>query len=259
MELLSTILLAAVIVFIYMTIMFILAMIVKDNSIADTAWGIGFIVVAVATFFLVSGFALRQVIATLLVLIWGIRLAVRIFLRNWGKGEDWRYRKWREDWGKFFVIRSYLQVFILQGIILIINIMPVLAINTYGTMKLIWLDFLGIAVWVVGFLFESVGDLQLDRFIEDPKNRGKIIDRGLWRYTRHPNYFGEVTMWWGLFIMALAVPWGWVSVIGPVTITLMILFVSGIPLTEKAMAKNPAFAAYKKRTSVFFPWFPKKK
>jgi steroid 5-alpha reductase family enzyme len=200
----------------------------------------------------------RQLIAATLILIWGVRLAIRIYLRNRGKGEDIRYRKWRETWGKFFVIRSYFQVFILQGCILLLNISPILVINTYDAGKFGVLDVFGALLWVLGFAFESIADWQLDRFIADPNNRGKIMDRGLWRYSRHPNYFGEVTMWWGLYVLALSVPWGWISIIGPLTITSTILFVSGIPMTEKLMEKNPAFAVYKKRTSVFIPWFPRK-
>lgn len=256
MELIEMIGISAFIIFVYMTFMFLLAIIVKDNSIADTAWGIGFIVVGLSALLIEGDFALRKILVTALVLVWGLRLAIRIFMRNWGKGEDWRYRKWREDWGKYFIIRSYLQVFILQGFILLLNVSPVLVINTYGSGRLIWLDIIGILVWGLGFFFESVGDYQLDRFIENPENQGKIMDRGLWRYTRHPNYFGEVTMWWGIFIIALAVPWGWIGIIGPTTITLMIVFVSGIPLTEKHMDKNPAFADYKKKTSILIPWFP---
>ncbi len=256
MELIEMIGISAFIIFVYMTFMFLLAIIVKDNSIADTAWGIGFIVVSLSTLLIGGDFALRKILVAALVLVWGLRLAIRIFMRNWGKGEDWRYRKWREDWGKYFILRSYLQVFMLQGFILLLNVSPVLVINTYGSGELTWIDIIGILVWGLGFFFESVGDYQLDRFIENPENQGKIMDRGLWRYTRHPNYFGEVTMWWGIFIIALAVPWGWIGIIGPMVITLMIVFVSGIPLTEKQMDKNPAFADYKKKTSILIPWFP---
>ncbi len=258
MELIHTVSVAALIMFLYMTILFLLALKLRDNSIADVAWGPGFILVALSTLVLEGSFSLRQIIVCLLVSIWGLRLSIRIYLRNRGKGEDIRYRKWREEWGKSFVIRSYLQVFLLQGGILLLNISPVLFINTYGAGDLGFLDLLGLLIWVMGFVFESVSDWQLDRFIEDRGNRGKIMDKGLWHYSRHPNYFGEVSMWWGIYILALSVPWGWASIIGPLTISSMILFVSGIPMTEKLMEDNPAFAGYKKRTSIFIPWFPKR-
>jgi steroid 5-alpha reductase family enzyme len=255
MKLVNTFLSAALIVFLYMTALYLLALRRKDNSIADVAWGPGFILVAWFTFILYGSFTLRQLTACFLVLIWGLRLSVRIYLRNSGKGEDARYRKWREEWGKSFIIRSYLQVFLLQGGILLLNITPVLFINTYATGNPGLMDLLGVFLWMMGFCFESLADWQLDRFIKNPDNRGKIMNQGLWRYSRHPNYFGEVTMWWGIYILALSVPWGWVSVIGPLTISYIILFVSGVPMTERFMEDNPAFADYKRRTSAFIPWF----
>jgi steroid 5-alpha reductase family enzyme len=258
MELINTLGLASLVIFFYMTALFVLALIHRDNSIADVAWGPGFILVAWTTLSIGGSFTLRQLIAATLILIWGTRLAIRIYLRNRGKGEDIRYRNWRQAWGRFFLIRSYFQVFILQGCILLMNIAPILVINTYEGGNFVVLDVFGVLLWVLGFTFESVGDWQLDRFIADPNSRGKIMDSGLWRYSRHPNYFGEVTMWWGIFCLALSVPWGWISVIGPLAITGTILFVSGIPMTERLMEKTPGFAAYKNRTSVFIPWFPKK-
>jgi len=255
MKLVNTFLSAALIVFLYMTALYLLALRRKDNSIADVAWGSGFILVAWFTFILYGSFTLRQLTACLLVLIWGLRLSVRIYLRNRGKGEDARYRKWREEWGKSFIIRSYLQIFLLQGGILLLNITPVLFINTYAAGNPGLMDLLGVFLWVMGFCFESLADWQLDRFIKNPDNRGKIMDQGLWRYSRHPNYFGEVTMWWGIYILALSVPWGWASIIGPLTISYIILFVSGVPMTERFMEDNPAFADYKRRTSAFIPWF----
>lgn len=248
---------SALLVFIYMTLLFVLALVRRDNSIADVAWGPGFALVAGATMFMNGSFAPRQLIAATMVLIWGIRLGGRIYLRNRGKGEDERYRKWRETWGRSFVIRSYFQVFMLQGILLLLNSAPVIAINAHDAGKPGVLDLIGALLWITGFCFEAIADRQLDRFTADPGNRGRILDTGLWRYSRHPNYFGEVLLWWGLYVMALSVPWGWLSAIGPLTITALILFVSGIPMTEKLMERHPEFVPYKERTSVFFPWFPK--
>jgi steroid 5-alpha reductase family enzyme len=258
MELFETWMHAAAAIFIYMTVLFLVALRKKDNSIADVAWGPGFILAAWTTLLLDGSYSVRQLVVCLLVLVWGLRLSVRIHLRNRGRGEDERYRKWREEWGSTFVIRSYLQVFLLQGGILLLNIAPVIFINTYTAGNPGWLDLLGVLLWVAGFCFESVADWQLDRFVRDPGNRGRIMDQGLWRYSRHPNYFGEVTMWWGIYLVALSVPWGWASIIGPLTITCIILFVSGVPMTERFMEANPAFADYKRRTSAFFPWFPGK-
>lgn len=256
MELANTCMHAALAVFVYMTILYLVALWRQDNSVADVAWGPGFILAAWSTLFLDGSFSGRQLVTGALVSVWGLRLAFRIYLRNRGRGEDERYRKWREEWGRSFIIRSYLQVFLLQGAILLLNSAPVLFINSSRAEGLGLLDLAGVLVWVLGFSFESVADWQLDRFIRNPENRGKIMDRGLWRYSRHPNYFGEVTMWWGIYLIALSVPWGWASIIGPLTISYIILFVSGVPMTERFMENNPAFADYKRRTSAFFPWLP---
>ena len=258
MELIHSFLTAALILFFYMTALFLVALKRKDNSIADVVWGTGFILVAWLTLIVYGSFTPRQWIVNLLVLIWGLRLAIRIHLRDKGKGEDVRYKKWRQEWGKYFVIRSYLQVFLLQGCLLLLIITPVLFINTYDAGPPGLLDVVGVTVWLLGFVFASVGDWQLDRFIKVPDNRGKGMDQGLWRYSRQPNSFGEVMMWWGIYLLALSVPWGWITIIGPLTITTIILFVSGIPMTERFMEDNPVFADYKRRTSVFIPWFPKK-
>jgi steroid 5-alpha reductase family enzyme len=256
---------AAIVAFCYFTILYIVAFIIKDNSILDIAWGPSFIVTAWAVLIinLVSDpadafFGARQYLVAALVTVWGLRLGIRIFRRNKGKGEDPRYVKFREEWGKWFLLRSYFQLFLFQGIILMLNVTPVLLIMAGVRDNLVWSDYLGLAIWVFGFLFETIGDYQLDTFLKDPANRGTIIDKGLWQYTRHPNYFGEATMWWGIFVIALNQSWGWIGVIGPLVITGMLLFVSGIPMTERMMEKTPGWDEYKRRTSVFIPWFKKK-
>jgi len=261
----ETVLYAAIVAFCYFTILYIVAFIIKDNSILDIAWGPSFIVTAWAVLIinLVSDpadafFGARQYLVAALVTVWGLRLGIRIFRRNKGKGEDPRYVKFREEWGKWFLLRSYFQLFLFQGIILMLNVTPVLLIMAGVRDNLVWSDYLGLAIWVFGFLFETIGDYQLDTFLKDPANRGTIIDKGLWQYTRHPNYFGEATMWWGIFVIALNQSWGWIGVIGPLVITGMLLFVSGIPMTERMMEKTPGWDEYKRRTSVFIPWFKKK-
>jgi steroid 5-alpha reductase family enzyme len=253
----ETVLYAAIVAFIYFTALFIIANIVKDNSILDIAWGPSFIVTTWAVLLINADFGPRQFLVAGLVTVWGLRLGIRIFRRNKGRGEDPRYVKFREEWGKYFVFRSYFQLFLFQAIILMLNVTPVLIIMSGIREELIWSDYIGLGIWVVGFLFETIGDHQLDVFLKVPENRGTIIDRGLWRYTRHPNYFGEATMWWGIFIIAVNQPWGWIGVIGPAVITGMLLFVSGIPMTEKLMEKTPGWDEYKRRTSVFVPWFKK--
>lgn len=252
-------LILALIILLYMSMWFLLSLVKKRNDIADLAWGLGFVLMAWTSFLLGSVQGPRGLLVGLLVSIWGIRLAWHIHARNKGRTEDYRYAKWREEWGKWFFVRSYLQVYLLQGALLFLIVLPVLLINnSFGT-GLNYLDFVGVAVWLVGFIFESVGDLQLSRFIKDPNNKGKLMQSGLWRYTRHPNYFGEVTQWWGIWLIAISATNGWLGIIGPLTITVLILKVSGIPMLEKKMAENPEFAEYKRRTRMFVPWLPQNK
>lgn len=248
---------AAVAVFIYMTAVFVTALAARDNSIVDIAWGPGFILVALLSLLIGKRFEPRPLLVTALVTIWGLRLAVHIFLRKRGRGEDFRYAKWRRDWGRWFVSRSYLQIFIVQGILLLIIAYGVMLVNASASPGLRALDFLGAAVWLAGFFFEAVGDAQLERFKKRPDNRGKIMTSGLWRYSRHPNYFGEAAMWWGIFLIVLSAPKGWTGVVSPLMITFLLLRVSGVTMLEKKYAGNSEFAAYARRTSAFFPLPPR--
>ena len=245
-------------IMIYMTVFYVIAIIKKDNSIIDYAWGIGFIVVTAYGVFSDTAIHIRQWLLFAMITIWGIRLALYIFIRNKGKGEDFRYAKWRKDWGKFFYIRSFFQVFMLQGILLIIIASPILLINTSTNQELQVLDFIGVFVWAIGMFFEGVSDYQMHVFKKDQRNEGRIINIGLWKYSRHPNYFGEVMVWWGIFLVSLQVSHGIYGIIGPLVITLLLLKVSGIPMLEKKYDNNPAYKEYKKVTNSFFPWFPKK-
>ncbi len=258
MALLDTVLVAFITIAVFMNCMFVLALRMRDNSIADVGWGLGFILVAIVTLGFPGEIGARQVLVLALVMVWGLRLAARIYRRNRGKGEDFRYKEWREKWGEHWRRTAYLFVFFGQGLMMLLISAPILVVNAYGGPALGWLDIVGLMVWLIGFLFEAVGDHQLDMFLADKSNRGKVMDKGLWRYTRHPNYFGEVTQWWGLFVIALSVPWGWVSVVGPITITSLILFYSGVPLLEKSMMEKPEYREYARRTSKFLPWLPKR-
>lgn len=243
----------ALALFVYMSLWFIISFIKKRNDVADVAWGIGFVIMVWMSFFISNDSGSRGMLVGILVSVWGIRLAWHIYNRNRGKTEDYRYLAWREEWGKWFYVRSYLQVYILQGVLLFLIALPVLIINTRTGGALGPLDLIGVVVWAVGFCFEVVGDAQLARFIKNPANKGRLMQSGLWAYSRHPNYFGEVTGWWGIWIIALSVPMGWVGIIGPLTITVLILKVSGIPMLEKKMEENPEFEEYKRKTSAFFP------
>lgn len=247
----------AAIIFGYMTLGFIASLFLKRNDIADSMWGIGFLIVAFYTF-MQGPQSVVSYIVTGCVLLWSLRLSLHIYSRNKNKTEDYRYRAWREAWGKWFYIRSYLQVFLLQGLLMGLISFPVIATNTYAQ-DLAWFHIVGVIVFLVGLFFEAVGDLQLKRFIQNPENKGRIMQTGLWQYTRHPNYFGEVTLWWGVWIMSLGTPFGIWMIVGPFTITILILGVSGVPMLERKMRENPDFDEYRKRVSVFFPLPPRKR
>lgn len=243
----------------YMTVWFVLALVRKDNSLADVAWGLGFILIAGLTSSSSPTWPVRKALANALVLAWGLRLFIYILLRNRKKGEDFRYAGWRRKWGRLFVVRSYLQVFLLQGLFMLVVSLPVVIINADRQAAPVnGLDILGAGLWLLGFLLESVADAQLHRFKKEPVNRGRVMTCGLWKYSRHPNYFGESLMWWGLSLAALSATNGWLAVLSPALLTFLLLKVSGVPLLERRYAGNPEFEAYAARTSVFLPWFPKK-
>lgn len=241
-----------VVVWIYMTLWFTYAWAVKRNDVADFAWGAGFPILAVVLMQLNESSSLKALLVTSLITAWGLRLMIHIFPRLQRKKEDFRYAQMRDKWGKSAFIRSYLQVFLLQGLFLLLISASTMVVIT-GNDNFAWYNYAGIAVWLFGFYFESIGDWQLGRFIKNPKNKGKIMTEGLWKYTRHPNYFGEVTQWWGIWMIVIGVNYWQFAVISPITITLLIYFVSGIPLLEKKYKDNPDYQKYAKKTPKFFP------
>ncbi|MBU3161182.1 DUF1295 domain-containing protein [Clostridium frigoris] len=250
---------STILVFIYMSIFFIIAQMIKNNSIVDMGWGLGFVLISIYTLFIGGNYNLRAVIVTALVFVWGIRLFYHILKRNLGKPEDFRYVAFRRNWGRWVMPRAFLQVFMLQGAIMLVIAYPIIMNNATSKGSLGILEFVGIVIWIVGFIFEALGDKQLKNFIADKKNKGHIMKRGLWKFTRHPNYFGEATMWWGIFIITLSSKSGIIGIISPIIITLLLLYVSGVPMLEKHYKDNKEFEAYAKITSKFIPWFPKRK
>lgn len=252
-------LMVGLLLFLYMSAIFLLALKLKDNSIVDIAYGLGFVLVSWLGYLSSGSGHPRQTLLLVLVTIWGLRLSAHIALRkSTENGEDARYRQWRESWGKTFVWRSFLQIFMLQGCVIYCVVLPVLLIMLSPGSLLGWLDLLGVLLWSLGFSYEAIGDWQLLNFKKKTENSGKFIQIGLWRTTRHPNYFGEATLWWGIFFIALNSPWGWIAIISPVVINFLLLKVSGIPMLEAKYDGRPEFEVYKQQTNAFFPWFPKK-
>lgn len=242
-----------------MVVSWLVSVPIRNTGIVDIVWGLGFCVVAVATRASADGVADRQNLLTALTLVWGLRLAGYLAWRNIGKPEDYRYAAMRRRAGGRWPVQSLVTVFILQGLLLLVVSLPVQLAQTATSPSPGWLAWIGTAVWGVGFLFESVGDYQLARFKSDPANSGRVMDRGLWRYTRHPNYFGDFCVWWGLFLICAEVGRAWVGVIGPLLMSILLLRVSGVALLEKSIGKRRAgYEEYVARTSAFFPRPPRK-
>lgn len=233
---------SAILIWGYMTAWYFVSLAKKRNDIADTAWGLGFMSVAALNLVLQQN--LKLVFSTVLIAIWGTRLAWHIYQRNKNKPEDYRYESFKKS--------PYFKVFITQGFFMFLISSPLYITN--GTFS--FLNSLGIIMWLIGFYFEATADKQLKVFLAKEDNRGKVMQSGLWAYSRHPNYFGEVTMWWGIWLLNLSNVW-W-TIIGPLTITYLITKVSGIPLLEKRYENNPEYQGYKKRVSAFIPWFTKR-
>ena len=246
----------------FMTILWAASLILKNSSIVDIFWGTGFVIANWAYFFLTpDGSPARKWLISLLVTVWGLRLSLYILWRNWGKPEDFRYRKWREESGGIWWWKSFFQVFLLQGVLLWIISAPLLAAHTLRSAApnaLTLLDGLAILVWAIGFFFEAAGDWQLARFKANPLNRGKVMDTGVWRYTRHPNYFGDAAQWWAYYLIALAAG-GWWTIFSPILMTTLLVRVSGVALLEKSLDSRPGYKEYIESTSAFIPWLPRKR
>lgn len=260
MSFLTAYLLGFAIIFLLMLMVWGTSLLLKDSSIVDIFWGLGFVAAAYTYNTVSSGFPTRETIVFLLVILWGVRLSAHLAYRNLPKGEDFRYQKWREQHGDSYWWISFFRVNLLQGIILWIVSVPLLAAQFSATPDNITVfDILGIIVWAIGFLFEAVGDWQLMQFKRNPMNRGKVMDQGLWRYTRHPNYFGDALVWWGFFLIALSTPNGVFTIVSPLIMTFLLMRVSGVAMLERTLKETkPAYKDYIEHTSAFFPMPPKK-
>lgn len=260
MNLREYILVAIASAFIYFCAWYLVALKRKKFDLADVAWGGGFIVVAWSQFIANWGDTFyAQILVTILITIWGLRLSYHIGKRNWNKSEDARYVKLRSKWKGSIAFNAFLKVFMLQGALLLLVSSSVIAISSSPTVfnSDLWLT-VGFAVWLIGFVIEVFSDRQLREFLSQKKHKGQVMDKGLWKYSRHPNYFGEVTLWWGIWIISMSINPVWWSAIGPLTISYLILFVSGVSMLEKRYANDKNYQEYKKKTSIFIP-LPAKK
>jgi steroid 5-alpha reductase family enzyme len=252
--------LALGVIMVLMTLLWLISIRIKNVSIVDLFWGFGFVLTCIVYFLNTDGFEIRKIVLMIMVAIWGLRLSVYLAWRNLGKGEDFRYQKFRKDYGedRYWWI-SFFQTFLLQGILMWLISAPLLgaqfnpASNSLGVF-----DVIGIIIWIIGLIFEAGGDFQLTRFKTDPTNKGKVLNKGLWHYTRHPNYFGDAAVWSGYGFICLAAG-SYLPLLGSVLMIALIIKVSGVALLEKTLKKNkPEYQEYIDKTSSFVPWFPKK-
>ena len=237
-----------------MTLGYIVSLVTRTTTVVDIFWGLGFVLLSWFTLYSNGTYLPRQILTTLLVTLWGLRLSGYILYRNWGKGEDPRYEAIVAKWSTLFHVRSFLQIFMVQAVLLFIIALPIVIINTSNVEGLFrFYDYFSVLLWMIGFAFEVIGDWQLNKFLTNPDNKGKILTTGIWRYTRHPNYFGEIVMWFSLYFLAVPVPYGIFTIISPLLIAAILFFVS-LPLTEKLFQDNDEFQEYKKRTSAIMPF-----
>ena len=233
--------------------LWLLSLVLRDASIADIAWGPIFVAVAAIGAAFGAGWPGRQLLVLAMVALWGLRLGWHIYRRNRGKGEDPRYASWREAHGEAWWWVSLFRVFLLQGAVLWVVSLPIqLAMTLPGRAAFTAWDALGELIWAAGFLTEAIADAQLRAFKRDPASSG-VLDDGLWRWSRHPNYFGEAVLWWGIWLPSLSVPWGWAAVVSPILMTLLLRYVSGVPLAERLMEDRPGWDAYVDRVRIFVP------
>lgn len=247
----------AMLVFFVLT--FIIAQTQKNNGLIDITWGLAFLLSTVVAFVIGKPQGLVPLVMSLLVLIWGTRLSWHLIRRNVGKPEDFRYANMRNSWNpSTFYLRMFVQIYLLQLVLnFLINLTTITA-NLQDISSWSLLASIGVVIWLIGFYFEAVGDKQLKDFKAQPANKGKLIEQGLWRFTRHPNYFGEAAQWWGLYLMSISGGRNYWLILSPLLITFFLVYVSGVPMLEKKYAGRPDWEDYKRRTSKFVPWLPKK-
>jgi steroid 5-alpha reductase family enzyme len=252
-------LIAAITIMCVMVATWLLSLLLKNASIVDIVWGLGFVITSWVLALTIDGDSTRQILLAVMVGAWGLRLGGYLAKRNIGHGEDWRYKAMRKKKGARFGLISLVTVFGLQGVLMWVVSLPVMFGNSDATPGVGPLAVIGVMVWAVGLSFEAVGDWQLAKFKKDPNNAGKVMQTGLWSLTRHPKYFGDALLWWGIGIVGAETGTGVVGFIGPVVMTVFLLRVSGVPMLERSLMKRrEGYAEYAARTSAFIPRPPKR-
>ena len=246
------------IIFVYMCSLFVIAQRLKNNGIVDIGWPFGYVIIAVSSLLITQQFTVTTILTTLLISLWGVRLGVYLWIRAYRKPEDFRYANFRKQWGKNVVIISFFRVFMLQGTIMLVIAYPLVVSAVNGVSNEITLfSILGLLVWIIGYFFQVVGDTQLATFKKQRQSKEDVLQTGLWAYTRHPNYFGEATMWWGLALIVLPLQQGYIALITAFIMNVFLVKISGVPFLDRRYANNMTYQQYKKQTNRFIPWFPK--
>jgi len=243
----------------FMTVLWMVSVLKKNASIVDPFWGFLYVILGWFYFSQIQEHSLRSYVVVALVTIWGMRLSIFLGIRNAGKGEDFRYQQFRKDYGpeRYWWI-SYFQTFLLQGVLAWLVSAPLLGAQKGLNADFGIFDILAVVIWVFGFIFEAGGDYQLSRFKSNPDNKGKLLTKGLWKYTRHPNYFGDGFQWIAFAIFSVA-NHCYLPILSAILMNFLLLKVSGVKLLEKTLSKSkPGYEDYVRKTPAFFPWFPKK-
>jgi steroid 5-alpha reductase family enzyme len=249
----------SIIIFVLVTLLWLWSVRITNVSIIDLFWGFSFVIVNASYLLMSEELNARKILLLILVTVWGLRLSIYLAWRNTGKGEDFRYKEFRKKYGpdRYWWL-SYFQTFLLQGVLIIIVSLPLSGVNASthsGSLNV--LDYIGALVWLVGFTFEAGGDFQLSRFKRNPENRGKVLSTGFWKYTRHPNYFGDSAIWCAYALFSISAGSYW-QIIGSIIMILLIIKVSGVALLEKTLNNTkPQYREYVRKTSAFLPWFPR--
>jgi steroid 5-alpha reductase family enzyme len=241
-----------------MCVCYAICIVQKNNGLVDMFWGMGFVGIAIIAYLYSEQKTTLNLILNILVAIWGLRLSIFLGIRNWGKEEDFRYANWRREWGNTFYWRTFLQVHMFQGFFMLLISIPIITIN-YFPYKLPYLIpiYCSLCICILAILIEAIADYQKYMFRKNTDDKNAFITSGLWKYSRHPNYFGEILFWWGIFIFSIGFEYWYLAIISPAIITFLLLYVSGIPMLEKKYDHNPQYQEYKKKTSALVIWFTK--
>jgi steroid 5-alpha reductase family enzyme len=241
-------------IFVLVTFLYFISRIINRVDIIDIGWGIGFLIIAVLALIFSDKFYFKQIILLTMIFIWSMRLSIYLFLRiKQSSEEDHRYQEFRKSWKGNFKIQSYFKIFIFQGILILLISLPILIVNSSPSKTFNLIDFFGVSIWFIGFVIESISDYQLASFKKQKSNKGKIMNKGLWKFSRHPNYFGEILLWWGIFLLTLTNAGWYIALISPLLISYLIIKVSGIPLAEKSLKQKDGFKEYASKTSILIP------